>query len=242
MAPESGSAVSVLIIDTDSGIRGLVAIVLEQAGFHTVGVDDLQSAATALNTLTFAAVVRDLNLAPSESRRSLKRLAATSPELLRRTVVMTTAAARAEKAIAAGTVFAIVGKPFDIANLVTAVRACALGACDADRWAAGTPALPHPRQGESETGPSVKLSSVERFVTTVPSLQRMLAEPVASEREAVLRAEMRRTLGTLSSTLLDAAHVEASRIRAAVFRAASTVASQLAMTSSRTPAVRGNDH
>jgi DNA-binding NtrC family response regulator len=222
MAPHSGSGGSVLIIDADAGIRRLIAAVLEHAGFRTVGVKDLQSAAAMLKTSTFAAIVRDLNLAPAERRRSLQQLAATEPELLRRTVVMTTAPSRAETALAAGTVFAIVGKPFDIENLLNVVRACARGSREA----------------------SVKLESLRQFARSVPSLQQLLSNPVCSQREAALRAEMRRTLRALAATLTEAAHEEASRPRAAVFRAALAVATQLASVPApgTTLAERGRDH
>jgi DNA-binding NtrC family response regulator len=224
MAPDSRGG-SVLIIDPDAGIRRLIGGVLEHAGFRTVGVDDLQSAATMLQTSTFAVIVRDLNLTPAARRRSLQQLAATAPEMLRRTVVVTTAPARAETVLAAGAVFAIVGKPFDIENLVSAVRACARGS-------------------EPEIEASVKLDSLQRFVRSVPNLQRVLSVPVSCQREAVIRSEMRRTLGVLSATLLEAAQVEASGTRAAVLRAASTVASRLSTVPAPGTAIAasGRDH
>jgi DNA-binding response OmpR family regulator len=192
----------------------VIAAVLGHAGFRTVAVDDVQSAAPLLKTSTFAAIVRDVNLAPPVRRRSMQDLAATAPELLRRTVVITTAPSRAETARITDTVFAIVSKPFDIDTLVSAVRACAR--------------VPEPRRSERVTDPSVRLESLQRFVKTVPSLHRLLSVPVTSDREAELRAAMRRTLGTLAAMLADATHVEASSTRAAVYRAASTVAGRLA--------------
>jgi CheY-like chemotaxis protein len=230
MVPGSLSGGSVLIVEADAAIRGLIAAVLEHVGFHTAGVDDLQSAEAMPDLSTFSVIVRDLNLAPAERRRSLQELAATEPELLRRTVVMTTAPVRAETALATGTVFAIVSKPFDIETLVNAVQACARGA--------------RPSRSEAETEASVKLDSLQRFARSVPSLQRLLSVPVGGQREAALRAEMRRTLGALSAILTEAAHVEASRTRAAAFRAASTVATRLATVPAPGSAIapRGREH
>lgn len=88
-------------------------------------------------------------------------------------------------------------------------------------------AMPAP---SSET--PVSMESLLRFATSVVSLQRMLSVPATTPREAALHAEMRRTLGALSATLDEAARVEASRRRAALFRVASTVAAQLAIPAS----------
>lgn len=110
MTANSRTGGSVLVVDFDPGIRRLVAAVLEHAGFRTTGVPDLQSAAAKLKTSAYSVIVRDLNLAPGERRRSLQQLTATPPELLRRTVVLTTAPSRAETALGSGTVFAIVGR------------------------------------------------------------------------------------------------------------------------------------
>jgi DNA-binding response OmpR family regulator len=245
MAPQTDPRASVLIVDADAAIRRLLGAVLEHAGFRTVAADDLDDAAALLETATFAVILRDLNLAPAESGRSLQQLTATAPELLRRTIVMTTAAARAETAVRAGSVFAIVSKPFDVENLVSVVRACARSSREADRR--GTWRTASSRQPGSEPEPEVpvvKLESLQRFARSVPSLERLLSVPVTCQREAALRAEMRRTLGALAATLTEAAHAEASRTRASVFRAASTMATRLATVPAPESAIaaRGRDH
>ena len=208
-------------------------MVLEHAGFRTMAANDLDSAAALLATTKFAVIVRDLNLAPRVSSYSLQQLEATAPELLRRTIVMTTAVAeQAVKAVRPGTVFAIVIKPFDIENLVNAVQACARASREADRPAVRravrrTPSS-HPSQGsEPGTEVSVKLDSLQRFVMSVPALEQLLSIPADGQREAAIRTEMRRTLGALAATLTEASHVESSMARAAVFRSTSTVAGRL---------------
>ncbi len=198
-----------------------------------------------LDMSTFAVIVRDLNLSTAERRRTLQQFSTTSPELLRRTIVMTTAPARAETVVAPGTVFAIVRKPFDIDELVDAVRACARGSREADRATARpTPSPRRSRESEPQTDASVKLDSLQRFVMSVPILQHLLSVPVGGQQEAALRAEMRRTLGALATTLTEASHVEASRSRAAVFRAASMVAGRLATVppAGTVVAASGRDH
>lgn len=242
MAPRVQPRALVLIVDPDAGICRLIGTALELAGFRTVAANDLDSAAALLATSKFAVIVRDLNLAPGMGRRNLQQLAATAPEMLRRTIVMTTAAAQAATAVGTGTVFAIVGKPFDVESLVNAVRACARGSRGAGRRAARRTASSR-RRSEPETEASVKRDSLRRFAMSVPSLHHLLSGPVGGQREATLRAEMRRTLGVLAATLTKAAHVEASKTRAAAFRAASNVAGRL----STVPApgaigARGRDH
>ena len=95
---------------------------------------------------------------------------------------------------------------------------------------------------EPEAEASVKLDSLQRFARIAPSLQHLLSVPVGGQREAALRAEMRRTLGALAATLAEAAHVEPSRTRAAACRAASTVATRLARVPAPGSAIAANAH
>ena len=150
MPSESRSA-SVLVIDSDAAIRRLIAAILQQAGFRAYTEED--------RGRDYAVIVRDVNLTPGARDGSLQQLEATAPEVLRRTIVLTTAPARASKAIRG--VFAILGKPFDLDELVDAVKRCA-----------GTPLKP---------------DSVRRFVSNVPNLKRELSVPVTCEHGAVLR-------------------------------------------------------
>lgn len=222
MAPDS-----VLIIDPDQGIRKLVETVLKRAGFRTTSADELDG--ELLGSSRFAVTLCDVNLAPSAHRPTMGRLAAASPELLRRTVVMTTAPARATAAVDAGTVYAVLSKPFDLDKLVQTVTACARASREADqRERRGTKPSRRSRPSDSDGDAPMKLESLQRFVRSIPNLERLLKSAVSCQQEAVLRAEMRRKLGTLSTTLMEAAHVEASRTRSAVFHAASLAAAQLA--------------
>ncbi|HEX6096970.1 MAG TPA: hypothetical protein VF432_11650 [Thermoanaerobaculia bacterium] len=81
---------------------------------------------------------------------------------------------------------------------------------------------------ESAGASGAILNAVERFVRAVPRLRRLLALPAASDRELLLRAEMRRTIATLATTLDEAARGERRRTRAALYRAAANVAAELA--------------
>ena len=87
-----------------------------------------------------------------------------------------------------------------------------------------------PIETDQTTGPAgvVDLNAVERFVRTVPSLRRLLAAPCRSDRELLLRAEMRRTITNLAASLDELARDEPGKTRAAVYRAAAVVAANLA--------------
>jgi len=227
MVKQSSRTDSVLVIDGDRSHRRLIATVLQHAGFQVTAVEDASSASELLQRFKYAAIVRELNLAPAQRDRALESLLSTDAEVLRRTVITTTAVARALKLLGSNRVFAVVSKPFDIDAFVDAVARCARESRDR---------FPTDRQVP------VNLDAVRRFVSTVPSLQRLLSAPVHSGPEAALRAEMRHTIGDLSVGLDDAARVEASPARAAVLRAASTVAAQLAMQPARERLSTQRDH
>jgi len=218
MVKQSSRTDSVLVIDGDRSHRRLIATVLEHAGFQVTAVEDASSAAE----FKYAAVVRDLSLSPAHRDRALASLLSTDAEVLRRTVITTTTVSRALWTIGPNRVFAVVSKPFDIDAFVDAVARCA--------------------RDSRDHVPAVNLEAVRRFVSTAPSLQRLLSAPVHSGSEAALRAEMRHTIGDLSVGLDDAARVEASPARAAVLRAASTVAAQLAMQPARERLSTQRDH
>lgn len=220
MPTETSRAPSVLIIEADDTIRRMIAVTLEHAGFRTSSVKDGETTGGPEH----AVIVRDVNLRPAGRERALEELAATPPDVLRRTIVTTTASPRAAKAIGAGRVFAVLCKPFDLEELVSVVSRCANISRPAARAVRGR------KGGEPEAGPAMEMESVRQFVSNVPRLQQVLSVPVTSAAEAALHAEMRRTIGALSVTLDKAARAETSRTRVAVFRAASKVAARLAST------------
>jgi CheY-like chemotaxis protein len=212
---------SVLIIEPDDAIRRLIAIALEHAGFRTWSAADERAAIASGNEIDRAVIVRDVTLGRSESADALEDAWATL-DLCRRTIVTTTAPAHVTRAIGAGRVFAILGKPFEIDELVDVVRRCA----NASR----TRGVRGRKRVETDPESPMKMESVHRFVESVPGLRRVLSLPVTCETEAALHAEMRRTIGELSATLDYAARMEKSRSRLAVFRAASKAAAGLAIT------------
>jgi DNA-binding response OmpR family regulator len=195
----------VLIIERDDAIRRMISVVLEGARFRVHAVSDLEAAAGVLARERVDAVVRDVSLTPGNRRESLRDLAATPSDVLRKTIVATTG-----KGIDDANVFAVVRKPFDVSEIVRLVTACVR------------------RTSQARLAPPVSLESLQRFVSSVSSLRRVLTATQASPHEMLLRGEMRRAILELSVLLHEASRSERNRTRAAAFLAASVVAAELA--------------
>jgi hypothetical protein len=72
--------------------------------------------------------------------------------------------------------------------------------------------------------------ALDRFVSGLPYLRRVLALPAASGEDSQLRASMRRTALELAAAFAEAARLESGSDRAAEFRAAAVAAADLAAT------------
>ena len=84
-------------------------------------------------------------------------------------------------------------------------------------------------------------TSVRRFISELPALGRILAEPVTSKHELIVRSEMRRTVLSLAAALAAAAHAETCVARADAFFTASRLARAVA-TSETHPSHAGRAH
>lgn len=74
----------------------------------------------------------------------------------------------------------------------------------------------------------VDMRALQRFVENVGSLRAALTAPMATPHELALRGRIRHDVLELCGALEVAAEEETNRVRAAVFRAASVVAADLA--------------
>jgi DNA-binding response OmpR family regulator len=216
---------SVLIIEANESISVMMATVLGHEGFKTQIAVDSAAAAAVLARTRFDAIVRDVNLVPVERAHTLAELAATPPDLLRRTIIATTARGEILKKIPDSTVFAVITKPFDLRELVEVTTACVR------RF-----------RGGPDGGGKGDFEAVRRFVTEAPKLQRLLDGPDGSPDELILRARLRETVRAISTTLLEAAAAELVPARAKAFRAASTIAAALAADAPRRLLVASRDH
>ena len=188
----------VLIIERDDSIRRMIGVLLRRAGFRVHAVSDVEAAEGMLARETVDAIVRDVSPAP-------RAFSATPADVLRKTIIVTTA-----QAVDDAAVFAVVRMPFDVHELVRLVTACAL------------------LTREERLVPRVSMASLQQFVSSVPSLRRALAGTQSSPYELLLRVEMRRAILELSDALHEASRTERNRTRAAAFLAASMVAAELA--------------
>jgi CheY-like chemotaxis protein len=113
----------VLVVDDNESIRRLVTRVLQR---HDIDVEEAVDGEDALQKLEEAhydTVVLDLMMPRQSGYDVIKTLQRMRPELLKRTVVMTAAAARMDHELLKD-VQAVVSKPFAITDLADVVENC----------------------------------------------------------------------------------------------------------------------
>lgn len=117
---------SVLIADSDASIRGLLAAIVHRLGRRPVMAEDERVAAELLSAQTFEAAVLDFRLAQRSGVELMQLVAETQPELVRRTVIITTG--RVEREGALREVAAVLRKPFSLDELMKNLQRCCDGA------------------------------------------------------------------------------------------------------------------
>jgi DNA-binding NtrC family response regulator len=219
---------AVLIVEPDESIRMMIEVVLRHADFRTHAVGAIEEAVELIAGDGIDVVVRDLNLARVERARAKQQLVGIAPELLKRTVLTTTAPDRVVEEVGAAKAFAVIRKPFDVEELVRVVRNCAQGARE--------------HEDEEARVPPMNMHTVQHFVKSVPALRDALTAAMPTPHELLVRNEMRRTMRELADALYEASEIEHNHTRAAEFFAASVVAADLATGAKRTAraAARGN--
>jgi CheY-like chemotaxis protein len=113
----------VLVVDDNESIRRLVTRVLER---HDIDVEEAVDGVHALQKLEEAhydTVVLDLMMPRQSGYDVIKTLQRVRPEILKRTVVMTAAAAKMDHDLLKN-VQAVVSKPFAITDLADVVANC----------------------------------------------------------------------------------------------------------------------
>ena len=115
----------VLIVDDDSSIRRLLAIVLRRRGFRLLEACNGREALAAMRSGKADVVVLDLVM-PEVSGWDVLRERTSEPALMAIPVIVATASSRPRLTddLLAQKVDAVVAKPFDIEVLVAAVTAC----------------------------------------------------------------------------------------------------------------------
>ena len=119
----SGNPQSVLVVDDDAGVRGLVRNLLRREGYHVEEAADGHGAIQKIERDRFDAVVLDLMM-PTVSGFDVIRFIEQDRPNAKFVVVMTAAAEGVLAALDSPVVQAKLRKPFEITHLIEAVRAC----------------------------------------------------------------------------------------------------------------------
>ena len=114
---------SILVVDDDPSIRGMVSSVLTHQGFAVEAVASGNEAISRLDSARFDAVVLDVMMRDGSGHEVLEVLAVQRPDVKCVVVISATSAANLEN-VAVANVAAKLRKPFDIGELVQAVETC----------------------------------------------------------------------------------------------------------------------
>jgi CheY-like chemotaxis protein len=110
----------VLVLDDDFAIQKLVSLILRREGLRVDAVDSGRKALEAIDRNDYAAILLDLMMPHEGGMTVIQYLRVHKPDLLKRVVLLTAMPDAVLKGISQD-VFAVVKKPFDARDLVTAV-------------------------------------------------------------------------------------------------------------------------
>jgi|GEM_PF-714041 len=114
-----------LVVEDDPGIRLLITTVLQRSGFRTTAVEKGQAALDAVTREFYDVIILDLLMPGMNGFEVLQRLEGSSPDSLRRVIVLTAVNPVSFKQFKVEErVFRLLRKPFDLEELISAVSAC----------------------------------------------------------------------------------------------------------------------
>ncbi|HYC61839.1 MAG TPA: response regulator [Thermoanaerobaculia bacterium] len=114
---------NVLIAEDDASIRGLLATILQRSGFDVeLAVDGCQ-AVEKLSEQPYDVVLLDLTMPLLDGTEVINFLLRTDPERIRHTIVISARPAGTLQEMSQ--ICRVMAKPFDLYELVGAVRDCA---------------------------------------------------------------------------------------------------------------------
>lgn len=125
MSSRESPARRILIVDDDKAIRVLLTAILTRSGFRVDTARDGSEAIAMIGTTGFAAIVLDLMMPNVDGFEVIEHLRSTSPDSLRASVIVLSAASSKDlRRVDGDGVFRVIRKPFDLRELVTAVTEC----------------------------------------------------------------------------------------------------------------------
>ena len=130
LTAQSGTSVNdnsvhgVLVVEDDPAIRRLVTMVLQRQGYRVETASDGNEAVLKLGVSEYDVIVLDLMMPNLDGFTFLNTLAENQPDRLRSVIVTSAASPNLIRDRMKGQTFRVLPKPFDIHELVAAVRSC----------------------------------------------------------------------------------------------------------------------
>lgn len=113
-----------LVVEDDLSIRRLVTTVLQREGYRVESACDGIEAVLKLGLCDYDVIVLDLMMPNLDGFEFIDKLREHDPERLRRIIVTSAASPAIIRERLHGTPFAVVPKPFDLADLIERIREC----------------------------------------------------------------------------------------------------------------------
>lgn len=121
-----------LVVDDDNMVRMLVPALLREMNWEIRSASDGAQAIDQLTDQTPDVLVLDLMMPGVDGYGVLRHLRRASPELLKRTIVLTAFAGKTPEQLDENEIFRLMRKPFQMKDLVAVILACAEGGPDAE--------------------------------------------------------------------------------------------------------------
>ena len=129
MADSGSRQYGVLVVEDDPAIRRLVRMVLEREGYMVEIAADGVEAVLKLGLVDYDVIILDLMMPKLDGFAFISTMQANDPERLKRIIVTSAASPTIIRERMKGAPFAILPKPFDIADLIKRVRTCIENKC-----------------------------------------------------------------------------------------------------------------
>jgi DNA-binding response OmpR family regulator len=114
----------VLVVEDDAAIRRLVMMVLQRGGYRVDVAADGMEAVLKIGASDYSVIVLDLMMPRLDGFTFLSTFMRDDPDRLRKIIVTSAASPAVIRERMEGVPFAMMPKPFDIAELMDNVRAC----------------------------------------------------------------------------------------------------------------------